>query len=459
MPSDSAPRRWLIPLTVALVLAFYFFFTWKSLGLYFDNDDMMNLYLAWSKPLAEVLRPVGGLFYRAMFAMAGFNPVPFRIAVLALGALNIGLCWWFTKLISGSDRVAALAILLLAFHSRLMEVWWRTAMVYDLLCFTFLYFAACLYLDARKRNAMPGPGRSAAILISFLLALGAKENALALPVILLACTCRVRASALPPGFRLARTVQWPITLTLICIPYLYLKTHGPMSTNVFYAPEYTFTHFAGAWSKFLGYLLVLNHDVQPWKAIAILAALLCIAALARSRQLTLAWVILFATTLPVAFIPYRGGYVLYTAYPGAALYAATILVAAQDYVTKTQPQYRTALACAVFALAGWRWGKLNLHDQRIDPRPWLYESQRQVHAMADQMLALNPHLPKGARVLFLEDAFGTDEWTPYFVMKLLYRDDSLVPDRIKMMDRKPTDWNEYQYVLTFDAGRYRQLKP
>ena len=116
MPSDSAPRRWLIPLTVALVLASYFFFTWKSLGLYFDNDDMMNLYLAWSKPLAEVLRPVGGLFYRAMFAMAGFNPVPFRIAVLALGALNIGLCWWFTKLISGSDRVAALAILLLAFH-------------------------------------------------------------------------------------------------------------------------------------------------------------------------------------------------------------------------------------------------------------------------------------------------------------------------------------------------------
>jgi hypothetical protein len=79
--------------------------------------------------------------------------------------------------------------------------------------------------------------------------------------------------------------------------------------------------------------------------------------------------------------------------------------------------------------------------------------------MADQMRSLAPRLPKGARLLFLQDPFGTDEWTPYFIVKLLYRDDTLVPDRMKMLDKKPADWNGYQYVFGFQDGRYQRLKP
>jgi hypothetical protein len=163
--------------------------------------------------------------------------------------------------------------------------------------------------------------------------------------------------------------------------------------------------------------------------------------------------------LPVVFIPYRGAYVLYTAFPGAVLYVATVLVAAQDLAIRKYPQYQTALACLVFVVVGWRWGKVNLHDQRADSRPWLYTSANNVHAMVDQMRVLEPRLPAGARLLFLEDAFGTDEWTPYFIVKLLYHDDSLVPDRIKMMDQKPADWSSYQFVFTFEHGRYIRLKP
>ena len=110
-------------------------------------------------------------------------------------------------------------------------------------------------------------------------------------------------------------------------------------------------------------------------------------------------------------------------------------------------------------LATWRWGELDLHDQRIDPRPWLYESAAQVHSMARQMRSLAPQLPKGARLLFLQDAFSTSEWTPYFIVKLLYRDDTLVPDRMKMLDKKPSDWSGYQYVFGFGHGRYSLLKP
>ena len=454
MLSDSAARRVLYPLTAAIILAWFLFFTWKSLGLYFDSDDMMNLYFAWSKPLADVYRPVGALFYRGLFALAGFNPLPFRIACLAIGVANMGLCWWFVRLVSGSERVAAVALLLFAFHTRLMEVWWRNAVIYDLLCFTFFYLAVCLYISTRKAGRSPGWPRSCTILACFLCALGAKENALALPLVLLSY------ELLFQGARW-RNLQWPAAMAVVDIPYLYFKTHGAAAiANIAgYAPEYTVPQFLGAWGRFLGYLLVRDRDLRPWATAFILAALLAVAIAARSRILTLAWLILFLAPLPVTFIAYRGGYVLYTAYPGAALYSAVALVAAQDFITRKYPQYRTALACAVFVLVAWRWGKLNLHDQRIDARPWLYDSAAKVHSMADQLRILAPRLPKGARLLFLQDAFGTDEWTPWFIVKLLYRDDTLVPDRMKMLDKKPADWNGYQYVFEFQDGRYRLLKP
>jgi hypothetical protein len=188
-------------------------------------------------------------------------------------------------------------------------------------------------------------------------------------------------------------------------------------------------------------------------AMAIVAALLLLAM--RSKKLIFAWVMLFVPVLPVAFLAYRGAFVLYTSYPGWTLYAALALVAAQDIIAR----YRLALACAVFLIVGWRFGKLNLHDQRADPRTWLYESPAQVRQMAREISALEPDLPTGARCLFLDDAFSTDEWTPYFIMKLLYEDDTLVPDRVKMMAIKPADWSGYRYVFTYEGGKYRLLKP
>jgi len=415
---------------------------------------MMNLYFAWSRPLSDVVRPVGGLFYRAMFAVAGFNPVPFRMVCLAIGIGNMGLCWWFARLVSQSDRVAALAVLLFAFHSRLMEVWFRTAVVYDLLCFTFFYLAACLYIDARRRGRMPGTVRGIVILLFFLCALGSKEVAIALPVVLLAYEVLFE--------RFAWRGLWLIaTIALIDLPYMYAKTHGvnALTNNPFYRSEYSLSRFAQNWALFLNYLLILTKAVNPGVAVIVIAGLLAIALAVRSRQLIFAWLVLFACTLPLLFLPYRGAYVLYLAYTGWTLYAAVCLVAAQDWVTRSQPQYRTVLACVVFALVAWRWGKLNLHDQRIDPRPWLYQSQAQVHQMADRMLALEPAFPKGARILFLDDPFGTDEWTPWFIVKLLYRDDTLTVDRIKMMDRKPGEWSNWQYVFAFRNNRYTLVKP
>lgn len=298
-------RRALPVLTALIVLAYYLFFVWPSLRMYFDNDDMMNLYLAWSKPVFDSYRPLGALFYRSLFALFGFNPLPFRIACLALGALNIGLCGWFVFLATESRRIAALAALIFAFHNELIEVWYRTAAVYDLLCFTFFYLAACLYMQ--RPHIQPGKrtvARNLLVLVCFLSALAAKENAVALPVILLVWD-------LTRNNRVER--PWlPLLCGLIDIPYLWSKTHGANALTAIapYRSEFTLTRFSHTWALYLNYVFLQHNRILPWMSILILAALLAPAL--RWKKLLPAWAVLFFPVLPVAFLEYRGGFVLYT---------------------------------------------------------------------------------------------------------------------------------------------------
>ena len=44
MPPERTLRRIAACGAGTVVILYYFFFTWKSVGLYFDQDDMMNLY-------------------------------------------------------------------------------------------------------------------------------------------------------------------------------------------------------------------------------------------------------------------------------------------------------------------------------------------------------------------------------------------------------------------------------
>jgi hypothetical protein len=464
-------RRVLYPLTAAAILAYFLFFTWKSLFLYFDQDDIYNLYMAWNKPAGQIVeanllfwngffRPLGAIFYRDLFALAGFNPMPFHIVTLLLGIANMGLCFWFTWMVSRSERVAALATLIFAFHTRLMEVWFRTAVVYDVLCFTFLYLAACLYIAARREGGQIGIIRVAAIVVCFILALDAKEMAVCLPVFLLAYELVFNTDRLKSFVR-SRAFVLIGVLAVITGAYAIGKLDGPdsMTTNPFYKLEYSYARFTETWSVYLGFLFALNKDPGGRVSMVILAALLGIALVSRSRALLFAWVVIFFGMLPVSFAPRRGGFVMFISWTGWALYAATVLVAIQDMLTRRAPQYRTALACIVFVLTGWRLGKINLHDQRLDPRHWLYDGPVLVHEMADQMRALHRDLPANASMLFLEDSFNTDEWTPVFIVQLLYRAPGLTIDRIKMMTPKPRNWDGYQYVFTYEDGRYRQLKP
>src|SRR5580704_1472900 len=165
--------------------------------MYFDSDDMYALYFAWSKPWSQVIhenlffwqggfRPLGAFFYRGIFAAVGYNPLPFRIAELSFCLVDTAICFWIVREISQSLRVAALATLLFTFHSRMIEVWYRTTIIFDVLCFLFVWLAAGVYIRAREGGRRLSLWLGLLILVLYFFAMDAKEMAVVLPVLILA---------------------------------------------------------------------------------------------------------------------------------------------------------------------------------------------------------------------------------------------------------------------------------
>jgi len=239
-----------------------------------------------------------------------------------------------------------------------------------------------------------------------------------------------------------------------------------MSNNPSYRPEYSYARFTETWDEYLKDLFILTDRPAGWVSTTVLAGMLGLAAAMRSRVMTFAWVILFFGMLPVSFSPARGGYEIYAAaWLGWVLYPAALLVQLQDFVTQRVPQYRSVLAALVFILVGWRVGKVNLYDLRHGERDWLYDPPRAVRSMARQVVALHPTLPPRARILFLEDGFTTDEWTPLFILRLVYEDPALVVDRLKQDSNRPPGWQQfssadrvhYDHVFNYLAGRYVEV--
>jgi hypothetical protein len=70
---------------------------------------------------------------------------------------------------------------------------------------------------------------------------------------------------------------------------------------------------------------------------------------------------------------------------------------------------------------------------------------------------MHPALPPGSHLLFEEDGFTTNELTPMFILRLLYRDPTLVVDRSKLRTNSPAG-TRYDYVFTWENGTYRQIQ-
>ena len=178
-----------------IVVVYFCVLAGDALFVWFAADDMMNLATyhgrtAWELALANVqfystfYRPLGGVFYAAIFFLAGLDPLPYRVAVFLLLLFNIGLFYRFIRLCAGSRTQARTATLLSCYHGAMVVNYYFNSQIYDILCATCYYLAFNLYLAGRAVGELRW-GRIAAVSGLYVLALNAKEMAVTFPVFLL----------------------------------------------------------------------------------------------------------------------------------------------------------------------------------------------------------------------------------------------------------------------------------
>lgn len=447
-------RQWFEEVLALLaVIILPLFFGGKGLFAYFSGDDFMNLYGYWSKPFYETVqanvlyyssfyRPLGGLVYLSLFKVFGLNPLPFRIVCFGLYFFNLFLLYRLALALSGSKEAAWLTALLGSHHAGYIDYYTNTGTIYDLLCFTFFCGGLFLHINGAK---------SVLVLLSFICALNSKEMAVTFPVIVLAYELIFHT----PELKWQPLKRWlrerglvPIALGFLLFPYLFskLSSHSLLSSNSDYAMHLTYSQYM---RNSLHYLELAIYQQEGWATAPILFALIggtFLAALAlRSRMLLFCWFFGLVTPLPIIFIQPRGSiFVLYIPMIGYTMFAGVVMTLIHNQLG---PVKRWLVFAAAFtALAFW-------HTVNMQP----LREVSGIRQTAGQLASFKLHPKPGARILLMDDALDTVEslWVPTFIGRLLYQDPELTVDRLKAMEKKPSEAeiNAYDFVLIYKLGR------
>src|SRR5690242_3363381 len=131
-------------LTLFFIGAYFIVLTKEAVLCYFSPDDCMTIYRSWAHPAGALLkanllfflnsdfyRPMGSVWYRTMFDIAGFNPVPFHVSNLFTLAANIWLTYCVARRLTGSREAGMVAALLISYHGRFISLYFDTGYIYD----------------------------------------------------------------------------------------------------------------------------------------------------------------------------------------------------------------------------------------------------------------------------------------------------------------------------------------
>jgi hypothetical protein len=454
-----------------------------GLGAYFTGDDMMNLYAACQKPWRAVLldnvayfspayRPLGQLFYRSLFDLFGFNPLPFRVACFAILFVNLGLLYALARRLTSSREIALLTVLLGCYHRHFADLYYNTGTIYDLLCFTFYVAALLLYARWRDAGRYLRWGEILVLVALYACALNAKEMAVTLPVTLLLYefvyhrpnrVLKNQGRAVCPVFQhpwCARAAGVAALLAVLTVPYIAskLSAASPLAQVPHYQVHANFQVYLDSYRRYLDYMF---YCPDGWftrtGTVLLLGGMLIGGLLSRRKELLFSSVFVIYSVLPVSFIPPRGTiFVLYVPYIGWCLFAATVALAVRDRIAGLYPpSSRPRLLSPTGTFAVLALCLFLLHRAHTFPLPL----QSTLSSTMEQMRALVPQLPAKGRVLFLDDPFPPNEFTLLMAVRLRYRDNTLEVYRAKTMSPTPNDAeiNRYDVVLTCQDGRVQRV--
>ena len=248
-------------------------------------------------------------------------------------------------------------------------------------------------------------------------------------------------------------------LTIMAARYR-MSAGSPLYGNPGYAMTFTLTQFLGHSRKLMGGLVYAQEPgLTMLQTLALWAAAIAAAAVARKKYLWFfLWFALIAP-LPVIFIPYRGFFVMYLPLAGWAMFAASLLVGGRNWLwshvwkrpTLSSNAFEPERIVLFLMVAYFVWS-VPRHDSaselgRIDPAQQIVRDTRR------DIVRLNEPLPKGAKVIFLHDRFPADAWGPLMMSRQLYRDRTISVDRPTMMNHPP-NLGDYDRVFDYVDGKF-----
>ena len=463
-------------LTGLFIAAFFLAFTWRALLMYFSGDDVMNLYGYWSRPVADLVRanflfwtpyyrPFGGVIYRTLFALFGFDPRPLYILYYASFLINLYLAYVVLKRISGSAETGALATLIWSVHANFSYLYYNAGSLYDVYCFLFYFLALFVYIRVRERGEYLRGWNLVAFIASFICCLNSKEMGATLPAILILYEVLFHT---PVWRRLGDAGQWLVhegrgaLLAAIClIGYIPAKTSTQgLGRSPAYVSHFTWATFLHDTEVYLGYLTYSSHPFAAARVIILYGLLAFIALLLRSRLMCFGLLFFQITLLPVSFVSAREGFVLYLPNAGLAIYFGVLLVWIKDKLLSLSPRYlRVSNSMAMtllFVLTAAALGVI--HYKHWQPAP--PSSDAPIKIAKEQLLRMCPKLNQGSKVLVVQSPLDGGAWDLFFTLRLIYLDKDLF---VTQMNGPPAQQipldrlDHYDHIFTYLGDRYVEL--
>jgi hypothetical protein len=475
--SWTARRPFIWRILAGLFIATFFLaFTWRGLLMYFSGDDVMNLYGYCSRPVADLVRanilfwtpyyrPFGGVIYRALFSLFGFNPRPLYILYYASFLLNLYLAYVVLKRISGSGETAALGTLIWSVHGNFAYLYYNAGSLYDVYCFLFFFLALLVYIRARERGEYLRGWNLVAFVASFICCLNSKEMGATLPPILIVYELLFHT---PRWRRAADAGRWLIhegqgaLLTGIClIGYIPAKTSAQgLGGTPAYISHFTWPAFLHDTEVYLGYLTYSSHPFTAAGVIVFYSMLAAVALLLRSRLMWFGLLFFQITLLPVSFVSAREGFVLYLPNIGLALYLAVLLAWIKEkLVIVSPPSLRLSRSMAIALIFVSTAAALGvIHRSHWRPAP--PSSDAPIKITKEQLLRMHPKLDHGSRLLFVQTPLDGGAWDLFFTVRLIYLDDDPfitqlngpIPQQIPVHRL-----DHYDHIFTYQGDRYVEL--
>jgi hypothetical protein len=483
LTGGSLPKSasgWRERVCAALVGAYFFYFVADTVRVHFAPDDMMNMSFYWRLTPWKILlslfmpwrgyyRPIAALYYVPLHYFFGLNPAPYHTVLLLLLFIGIGLTYRLAVVLGVDKLTAALAALIVCFHSGIANLYYNTAFIYDALCGLF-YLAALVYYVRIRESGRVLAGREVGwFLMLSLLALDAKEMAVTLPVVLLAYEWSYQRAMLPKWGQIAAWLRGPgfviVIAGLLDVAYCYGKAFGrdALMKQAAYTPVISWERWETFQARSLGELFLAWGQFQVRDVALLWFAVFYLARRLNRPVLWFCWLFVAVTPLPIEFLEGRGAACLYVPLLGWAIFAAVIfreIVNLLSRVLMGDPILRHLGAqsiCAILIATGmFLWAAEGRRLKESYVRPSMAALGQPTWEVIQQLNELHPEVRPHSRIVFLNDPF--EGWDMAFIAQLWFRDRSL---EIKLDRKTPITREELahaDHVFTFADGRLIQMR-